>query len=178
MKTPTFVKIFATTIFIAALGGCSHPTPKTADGSATDPADMGYDPTNEKMGPGGDIEEGPRPDSKPLFDNRFGVVHFDFDSAVIRSEDRPTLEIIAKWMKESPSRKLQIAGNCDERGTVEYNLALGQRRATAARNYLVKLGADAENISTVSWGEEKPASDGHNEAAWAENRRDEFGIIE
>jgi peptidoglycan-associated lipoprotein len=72
---------------------------------------------------------------------------------------------------------VQIQGHCDERGTVEYNLALGEKRASAAKDYLVGMGINPDRLSTISYGEERPANPGHNEAAWAQNRRDEFKIV-
>ena len=109
---------------------------------------------------------------------KWDMVHFDYDSAVIRKEDRTALETIAKWVKENPTTKLIVAGHCDERGTLEYNRALGQRRAAAARAYLVKLGIKAGNIGTISFGEEKPTESNHNDEAWAKNRRAEFGVAQ
>jgi len=79
-------------------------------------------------------------------------------------------------MKKNPGAKVQIEGHCDERGTPEYNLALGQRRADSTKKYLVNLGIDGSRLSTISYGEEKPADPGHNEAAWAKNRRAVFDI--
>ncbi len=108
--------------------------------------------------------------------NQFPPIHFDYDSATIRTEDRKTLEDLAAWLKENSSRQVLIAGNCDKRGTLEYNRSLGQRRASAARDYLVKLGASASNIGTVSYGEEKPAAQGDDDSSYAENRRDDFGV--
>ncbi len=106
----------------------------------------------------------------------FQNIHFDFDKSFIRDDAKPTLEAVAAYMKKNPGAKLRIEGNCDERGTAEYNLALGQRRADSAKKYLTNLGVDGNRISTISYGEEKPADPAHNEAAWAKNRRDVFVV--
>ena len=100
-------------------------------------------------------------------------VYFAFDKYNVRPDDAKILNKDYEWMQANPG-KVRIEGNCDERGTVEYNLALGQKRADAAKGYLVKLGADPKRLETVSYGKEKPVDPGHNEAAWAKNRRDDF----
>jgi len=100
-------------------------------------------------------------------------IHFDFDKYNIRPGDAEILNSNYAWMQANPGT-LRIEGNCDERGTIEYNLALGQRRADAAKGYLVNLGADSSRLQTVSYGKEKPIDPEHNEAAWAKNRRDDF----
>ena len=101
------------------------------------------------------------------------TIYFDFDKYNIRPGDAEILKKDYAWMQAHPG-KVRIEGNCDERGTVEYNLALGQKRADAAKAYLVNLGADSRRLETVSYGKEKPVDPGHNEAAWAKNRRDNF----
>jgi len=104
-------------------------------------------------------------------------IYFNFDSADLSDQSRAALSKNAELLAKQPSVKLQIEGNCDERGSDEYNLALGERRAKAAKDYLVNLGVQPERLSTISYGEEKPVDPGHDEAAWAKNRRDEFVII-
>lgn len=101
-------------------------------------------------------------------------IHFDFDKSDIKEDDRPTLQGIADFMKKYSDVKIQVAGNCDERGTNEYNLALGNRRAAAALDYLKGLGVDGARVSTISYGKEKPLCTESNEACWSQNRRDEF----
>jgi peptidoglycan-associated lipoprotein len=98
-------------------------------------------------------------------------IHFDFDRYDIRSIDASILKENAALLNKFTNVKIQIEGHCDERGTVEYNLALGERRATSAKNYLVSLGVASVRISTISYGEEKPLDPSHNEEAWAKNRR-------
>ncbi|MCM2357578.1 MAG: peptidoglycan-associated lipoprotein Pal [Geobacteraceae bacterium] len=102
-------------------------------------------------------------------------VYFDFDSFALSQAARDTLAKNADYLrKKNPAAKVQIEGHCDERGSDEYNLALGEKRAKAALNYLVTLGVPAAQLSFISYGEEKPADPGHDEAAWAKNRRAEF----
>jgi len=98
-------------------------------------------------------------------------VHFDFDKYDIRSGDAETLKGNAALLMKYPKVKIQIEGHCDERGTVEYNLALGERRANSTKKYLLSLGITADRISTISYGKERPLDPGHNEEAWAKNRR-------
>ncbi|MCX5816244.1 MAG: peptidoglycan-associated lipoprotein Pal [Proteobacteria bacterium] len=101
-------------------------------------------------------------------------INFDFDKYNIRPGDANILKGNAEWFKANPGKKMRVEGNCDERGTVEYNLALGQKRADAAKAYIVNLGVDGKALETVSYGKERPADPGHNEAAWAKNRRAHF----
>ena len=101
-------------------------------------------------------------------------VHFEFDQAIISETDKQILNKKAKWLKDFPAAKASIEGHCDERGSAEYNLALGQRRADATMNYLTTLGIAANRLSTISYGKEKPLDTGHDEAAWAKNRRAHF----
>ena len=101
-------------------------------------------------------------------------VMFDFDKSNIRSGEREKLDAIASCLKQDRAPSMQIQGHCDERGTVEYNLALGERRADAARRYLINLGVPTGKLSTVSYGEERPTAMGSNETAWSKNRRSEF----
>ena len=101
---------------------------------------------------------------------------FDFDKAVVRSDGEETLRMQAEFLKQNPGVTMTIAGHCDERGTREYNLALGERRANAARNYLISLGVSSDRLSTISYGKERPIVLGHNEAAWAQNRVGVSGV--
>ena len=98
-------------------------------------------------------------------------IHFDFDKYDIRPSDAAVLKGNAELLKKYPKVKIQIEGHCDERGTNEYNLALGERRANSTRNYLLSLGISPERISAISYGEERPLDPGHNEDAWTKNRR-------
>ena len=106
--------------------------------------------------------------------SRFDDVRFDFDKSEVKEDGRKTCQAVADFMKKNPKAKLLVEGHCDERGTSEYNMALGERRATAVMNYLASLGVPKANLSTVSFGKEKPLDPGHNEEAWAKNRRAHF----
>jgi peptidoglycan-associated lipoprotein len=104
------------------------------------------------------------------------TVYFDYDKSDLGEDTRATLQSNAGWLKANPGRIVRIEGHCDERGTIEYNLALGQRRAVSVRDYLVGLGIDASRIKTLSYGKERPVDPGHDDAARARNRRAEFVI--
>jgi peptidoglycan-associated lipoprotein len=112
------------------------------------------------------------PSASPLKD-----ILFDFDRYDLKPDARSTLRENAEWLKNNPSVRIEIEGHCDERGTNEYNLALGAKRAQSAKDYLVTLGISAERLSTISYGEEIPVCKEHNEDCWRRNRRDRFVII-
>jgi len=98
-------------------------------------------------------------------------VFFDFDKSDLKPEARRTIERWSAWLKQYPNVTVTIEGHCDERGTREYNIALGERRANSAKNFLTSLGIDARRVATISYGKERPAVVGSNEAAWSQNRR-------
>lgn len=102
------------------------------------------------------------------------TVYFAYDSYALTNEARNTIKSNANWLKANPNAKVQIEGHCDERGTVEYNMALGDRRANAVKNYLANLGVSKNRMETISYGEERPADTGHDEGAWSRNRRAVF----
>ena len=108
-------------------------------------------------------------DSGPLHD-----IHFDYDSFELDETSRQTLQENAEWLKEHSSMRVEIEGHCDNRGTVEYNLALGAKRAAAAKNYLVALGIGRDRMTTISYGEELPVCEEETEQCWSRNRRDHF----
>jgi peptidoglycan-associated lipoprotein len=126
------------------------------------------------------IVEPPRPAEPPEPQDdingalKAAVLHFDFDKDVIKPEGEDTLQKLAGVLQRNPDLTIQVQGNCDERGTEEYNLHLGMRRATSAKQYLVGLGIDANRIDMISYGLERPVDSHHNEKAWALNRRDDF----
>jgi peptidoglycan-associated lipoprotein len=107
----------------------------------------------------------------------FEMVHFDFDKYNLRPDAIAALNQNAKVLMENPRMRIRIEGHCDERGTVEYNLALGEKRAMAAKEYLVKLGISPSRIEIISYGKERPLDTRSNEQAWAKNRRDEFKTV-
>jgi len=105
------------------------------------------------------------------------MIHFDFDKSDIKSNDAGTLDQKVAILQANPALRVRISGHCDERGSAEYNLALGNRRGNKAKEYLVQHGIDAGRIETVSYGEERPIAQGHDETAWSQNRRDEFEVL-
>lgn len=110
----------------------------------------------------------------PALAKIFKDIYFDFDRFNLKPEAKKTLDGIAEWLKGNSSYRVLIEGHCDERGTNEYNLALGERRANSAKSYLIGLGIAEKRISTISYGEEKPQCTEHNEGCWSKNRRDHF----
>ena len=104
----------------------------------------------------------------------YEAVNFDYDSSQITASERPKLDVVAEYMRKRPSGGLVVEGHSDERGSREYNLALGERRALAVRAYLIGLGIDGASMQTKSMGEENPVIEGHDEQSWRENRRAEF----
>jgi peptidoglycan-associated lipoprotein len=119
-----------------------------------------------KQGSLGTGEQGPLKD-----------IHFAFDSSDLDEQARTILQDNANWLKDHAKAKVEIEGHCDERGTVEYNLALGARRAGAAKDYLVALGVPADRLTTISYGEELPLCQEHNEECWQQNRRVHFVVL-
>ena len=103
-------------------------------------------------------------------------IHFDFDSSTLTPDAQEILKQKAQWLRDNPEKTATIEGHCDDRGTNEYNLALGDRRATSAKAFLVDLGIPASRLTTISYGEERPIDPGQNEEAWAKNRRCHFTI--
>ncbi len=101
-------------------------------------------------------------------------IYFDFDRSIVREDARPVMKANAAWLKANPKVKVKIEGNCDERGTIEYNQALGQRRAAAAKKYLTSLGIASGRISLISYGKEKPVCSEQTEECWQKNRRGEL----
>ncbi|HOJ60131.1 MAG TPA: peptidoglycan-associated lipoprotein Pal [bacterium] len=106
------------------------------------------------------------------------VVYFDYDKALLKPEGKAAIQRNVQFLKENPKYTVLIEGHCDERGTPEYNIALGERRAEAVKSYMMELGIAGERITTKSWGEERPVDPGHTEAAWRLNRRAEMFYYE
>jgi len=156
------VGVLALTAAASAWMGCSS-TPD-ADQSTTNT--------------GSEFKESPNPpDSMDSMGGKlpgFQTVYFDYDRAEIREDARPALRNNADKLNEGKLGTVTVEGHCDERGSTEYNLALGERRANAVKRYLVDLGVPSNNLRTVSFGEERPAVQGHDESAWRYNRRADF----
>jgi peptidoglycan-associated lipoprotein len=179
--------LLATLAVLAALSACGGKRPPvlaTTPGGEAAPADASERAPAQPLdeGPdvravggegaeGADIEGGAlgAEEGSPLAD-----VRFEYDSATLTDEARATLEKHALWLQGRRDVRMTVEGHCDERGTVDYNLALGEQRARAARDYLVSLGVAADRLRVVSFGKERPLDVGHDEAAWARNRRAHF----
>jgi peptidoglycan-associated lipoprotein len=170
-----FVSLFAALLLVAACQTAPEEAASTiGEGAATVSGGGDQIATTEvtPSAPSTSIVAGPAPGTQEdLVVNVGDRVFFDFDKAVLKPEAQRTLKRQAEWLKQYPDVTITIEGHADERGTREYNLALGERRATAAKNYLIALGVSPGRISTISYGKERPAALGHNEAAWAQNRR-------
>lgn len=121
-------------------------------------------------------QEEVKKEEKPV-EIKLDPTYFDFDKYFLRSDAKDALNRNAQSLKDNAQVKIRIEGNCDERGTVEYNLALGEKRAKAAMDYLVNLGIDQSRMTIISYGKERPLYPGHNEEAWSKNRRDDFVIV-
>ncbi len=146
--------------------GCSKKPKPATDVTTTAPP-----PAAEPARP----DETTKPPAEiPAAETALADVYFDYDKYNLRDDARQTLEKDAHVLLENPGTRVLLEGHCDERGTVEYNLALGERRAQSARSFLIEFGVDAGRINTISYGEERPFAQGHDESAWAQNRRVHF----
>ncbi len=154
--------------FLAVAMGCTSTGGGSNGGDGGFGGEGGSDPG---LGNSGDMNASDDEMNGPL-----RTVYFAYDQAGLSGSAKDRLRANAQYLKDNGSASVEIGGNCDERGTEEYNLALGKRRAETARQYLVDLGIDGSRLSTISFGEEQPAVSGHNEAAWAKNRRADFTL--
>lgn len=123
------------------------------------------------------VEEEEPPAPPQLKESQFVTIYFDFDKYNLRSDAKAGLDKNYQLLKQFPNAIIKIEGHCDERGTIEYNLSLGEKRAKAAQDYLIGLGVEPHRISIISYGKERPVDPRHNEEAWAKNRRAEFRVI-
>ncbi len=178
------VALAAVLLIAAACESTPDDTAATAgDGDATETSSTSSAQSSDSGGGdevsgGGDVDvaavdsSGPIPGSQEdLVQNVGDRVFFEYDSAVLTPDGRRTLERQAEWLRLFPEHNVMIEGHCDERGTREYNLALGERRASAARDYLIAFGMDPARVTTTSYGKERPYALGHNEESWSLNRR-------
>jgi peptidoglycan-associated lipoprotein len=158
-------------VFVAAAlttAACSHaqpPPPPEATVQSPPPA---------PQPPAPEVKPAPAPRSVEIVATS---VYFDYDSSDLSPQTRDTLQAFSTVAQQRPDQNLRVEGNCDERGTTEYNLALGQRRAEAAKNYLLNLGLEPSRITTISYGKERPRAPGHDEESWRENRRDDLRAV-
>ena len=149
-----------------ALSACAKKAPETLP---PDPVQTGTPTPTPTSGPSGPIE-GSGAHFRQVMAGQ-DTIYFDTDKFDIDSEDQAALRQQAQYLQQYPNVRATVEGHCDERGTREYNIALGERRANAAKNYLVSLGVGADRVTTVSYGKERPVALGSNEQAWARNRR-------
>ena len=170
-----------TAVFLISCGNPANPPPAnwTAENpSASSGATAAAKPAPAKPQPGTTSSLEALRRGEPATGGPLKDINFSFDSAALSEPARATLKTNADWLKGNPAARVQIEGHCDERGTAEYNMALGAKRAQAALDYLATLGVAANRLSTVSYGEEIPVCKEHNETCWAKNRRDRFVVSE
>lgn len=180
MRATSWMLVLVTAAFAAACGGKSapeEPAPEPTPAPAPAPAPAPTDDSAER-----DRLERERlareaaERAAAVAADLATMINFEYDQATVRQTDQATLDRKAAILAANPNVKLQISGHADERGSDEYNLALGNRRAGAAKRYLENKGIDGSRIDVVSYGEERPLNPGHDEAAYAQNRRDEFQV--
>jgi peptidoglycan-associated lipoprotein len=158
----------------ARTGQISEPGPGNTIGTGSGPASAtGANLTGG--GPTADISPGDYNEDRAALANY--TAHFAFDSAAVKKSEQANIQAVADALSKDSSAKLLIEGHCDERGTEEYNRSLGERRALALREALAKIGVDPSRIRTISYGKDHPADPGHDESAWAKNRRGEFVLL-
>jgi len=160
-------------IFILAMGACSKK--QTTDLETSPETEMETTPPPPEP-PVEEVEEAPVEEVEPVKMPVLNDVFFDFDKANLTAEAKSILSSNASQLKDAGAMTITIEGHCDERGTRTYNLALGEKRANAAKDFLVSLGVPAAKITTVSYGKDRPFDTGHTEAAWAKNRRAHFVV--
>ena len=171
-------KLIALAGALLLVAACESTPEDTVDTSGTGTGGAGAAVSPSTPSDGGGVSQGittgdpidNRTMTEILIEDVGDRVFFDFDRATIRPDGEATLRRQAEFLRNNGNLTITVAGHCDERGTREYNLALGERRATAAKNFLVSLGIDASRVMTTSFGKERPIVLGHNEAAWAQNR--------
>lgn len=161
--------LIALLMFQALVFGCSRPIVKPNE---PEPPKAPAGPTVGVPRPGGSLLE----KDLQAVQAELKTIYFDYDKYSLSDEAQQKLQYNAEVLRKAPEVKLVVEGHCDERGTAEYNLALGARRAKAAADYLISLGVSPDRIKTVSYGSELPVATGHNEAAWSQNRRAYFRV--
>ena len=181
-KSRTFVHVMMVLLVSAfVLWGC----PKKAEVTSAPEAQKEAAPKEESKAES--VKEAPVPEAPPVREEvkehaaaaptGLQPIYFDFDKSFIRSDAKAVMDANAKWLKSNPAVKIRIEGNCDERGTKEYNQALGQRRAASAKKYLTDMGISAKRISLISYGKENQVCGEHTEECLQKNRRDDFVAV-
>ena len=150
-------------------GGAIKTTPFATGETTPSGTEFTGHPSNE---PG--LHQGWIEDAQAL---KADTVYFEFDSSVLKSSEKPKVAAVADYLKANRGKAVRVEGNCDERGTEEYNRALGERRALAVREELIRLGIGPTEADTISYGKDKPVDPGHSESAWRQNRRDDFILL-
>lgn len=176
MKFSTILAVFAVALSVATTG-CKYD--KAGKGGAGSGSDINGQDISGESGSISGASEGKFEDLYTrCTDVDFAPVYFGFDSTVVPQGELGKIDAVAQHLTAKTDRVVVVEGNCDERGSSEYNMSLGENRAIIIRNYLVQSGIAADRIQTRSYGAEKPAVDGHDESAWAKNRRGEFAIYQ
>ncbi len=171
MRVKIILSVVTMFAFLAILSGCNKSAAKI-----TPPVKPVVEAPVEVEKPVEVVETESEENTKTKVELRFMEIYFDYDKYDITSKARQTLAEYARSLKENPKVKLLIEGHCDERGTIEYNLALGEKRADSVKKYLVNSGVEGNRLSTISYGKERPAAIGAGENFWAKNRRSAFVI--
>jgi peptidoglycan-associated lipoprotein len=193
MKRMLLLMLFAAVISVLAfsVSGCAkkkvtaeEEMGAAAEETALQPGDAGYEKIYEESMASKEesLEAQAAMEKEPeVLEGRTSApllpIYFDFDKSNIREDQRARIVENATFLSENKAVRVRIEGNCDERGTNEYNMALGERRANSAKKYLVNLGIHEDRMHTISYGEEKPLLHGHDEYSWAQNRRDDFVVV-
>ena len=167
----------ALALAVAGLYGCATTDPQQDANAAASSSSTSSSSTTTGSRSGSNVGGGKVGDAVPPVGQSPDLkrsVYYEFDQYDVKPEYRALVESHARWLKANPKAKLVIEGNADERGSREYNVALGQRRAESVTKMMVLMGARADQIEAVSWGEEKPRASGHDDSAWSENRRADF----
>lgn len=197
MKCSTTMAIICCGALALAVTGCKYDDPNSNDVADAGTQDVATENTGDDMNAAKDVDTAVDPnademgldkvtglpfDQDPNYarctDVDFVPVYFGFDASQLAPSELAKIEAVAQHLQAKPNRVVIVEGNCDERGSNEYNLSLGDLRAISIRDYLVSLGIDAQRIQAKSYGEEKPAVAGHDEGAWSKNRRGEFAVFQ
>ncbi len=160
-------------IFVLAMGACSKKQTTEVETSPETEVETAPPPPEPEVE---EVEEAAVEEVEPVKMPVLNDVFFDFDKATLSPDAKSILSSNATQLKDAAGMTITLEGHCDERGTRSYNLALGEKRANAAKDFLVSLGVPASQITTVSYGKDKPFDSGHTEAAWAKNRRGHFVV--